>query len=126
MMLAPQRLGRSARTTHHINASGTTGAASRVVHVMPRLPHHNSAQLISTGTTMSSCIPRLAPPRQREAPTPTPILPPILMQVENPPILTKPGPYSAQGPTAAFGLSGSVAAGLPCFGSLACCAKADD
>ena len=53
-----------------------------------------------------------------------PTLPPILMQVEDPSILTKPGPYSAQGLTA-FGRSGSEA-GLPCFGSRTCCADPDD
>ena len=47
------------------------------------------------------------------------------MQVEDPSILTKPGPYSAQGLAAAFGRSGSEA-GLSCFGSRACCAEADD
>ena len=50
------------------------------------------------------------------------MLPPILMQVDDPSTLTKPGPYSAQGFAAAFAdRSGSVLAGLP---SRDCCADA--
>src|ERR1700675_611198 len=43
-----------------IAASVMTVSARRVVQLMPRLTHHSSAQLITTGTTISSCnAPRL-------------------------------------------------------------------
>src|SRR3954469_14700708 len=93
---------------------------------MPRLTHHSSAQLIKTGTMMSSCNgPRFQ--RDTPAPTPTPILPPILMQVDDPSILKKPAPYSAQGFAAAFaGRSGSDLVGFSGLPPRNCCAGAAD
>jgi hypothetical protein len=64
---------------------------------------------------------------QRDPPTPTPKLPPIFMQVEDPSILIKPAPYSAQGFAAVFaGRSGTDAAGLSGLRSRDCCADAAD
>jgi hypothetical protein len=55
------------------------------------------------------------------------MLPPILMQVDDPSILTKPAPYSAQGFAAALaGRSGSDLAGLLGLLSRDCCADAAD
>ena len=103
----------------------TTATVKRVVQVMPRLTHHSSAQLITTGTMISSCNRPSLWFAQRDPPTPTLMLPPILMQVDDPSILTKPGPYSAQGFAAAFaGRSGNVTGGLLGFGSRDCCADA--
>ncbi len=38
-----------------ITAKVIAATVNRVVQVIPRLTHHNSAQLIMTGTTISSC-----------------------------------------------------------------------
>src|SRR4051812_17541597 len=43
-----------------ISSSVTAATVKRVVQLMPRLTHHNSAQLIRTGTTSSSCKSLLA------------------------------------------------------------------
>ena len=104
----------------------TAATVNRAVQVMPRLTHHSSAQLIRTGTTISSCNRPSLWFAQRDPPTPTLRLPPILMQVDDPSILTKPGPYSAQEFAAAFaGRSGSVLVGLSGLPSRNCCADAD-
>jgi hypothetical protein len=64
---------------------------------------------------------------QRDPPTPTPKLPPIFMQVDDPSILTKPAPYSAQGFAATFaGRGGADVAGLSGLRSRNGCADADD
>ena len=62
---------------------------------------------------------------QRDPPTPTPKLPPILMQVDDPSILTKPGPYSAHGFAAGFAVR-SGTDGLSGLRSRNCCADATD
>src|SRR4051794_16355351 len=119
-----QWLDRSNSRTQKISTRVTAATVNRVAQVMPRLTHHNSAQLIKTGTIISSCN---GPRFQRDAPTPTPKLPPILMQVDEPSILTKPAPYSAHGFEAAFGgRSGSDLAGLSGLLSRNCCAGAAD
>jgi hypothetical protein len=51
---------------HMITASVTTVTTKRVVQLMPRLTHHSSAQLMTTGTMISS---GKAPTLLRSAPT---------------------------------------------------------
>jgi hypothetical protein len=41
-----------------IKASVMAATARRAIQLIPRLTHHNSAQLITTGTTISNCNPR--------------------------------------------------------------------
>ena len=50
-----QKVERSNSTTHKINTRVTTVTARRVVQLMPRLTHQSSAQLMITGTMISSC-----------------------------------------------------------------------
>ena len=50
-----QKPERSNSTIHKINTRVTTVTASRVVQLMPRLTHQSSAQLMITGTMISSC-----------------------------------------------------------------------
>ena len=66
----------------------------RVVQLMPRLTHHNSAQLMKTGAMRSIFnLPRDGSIyREPETPAPMPIPPPIFIQVSVPSTLTKPGP----------------------------------
>ena len=110
-----------------ISTSVTAATVKRTVQVMPRLIHHSSAQLINTGTMISSCKAPSLWRAQRDPPTPTLTLPPILMQVDDPSILTKPAPYSAHGFAAVFaGRSGIDGAGLSGLPPRACCAEADN
>ena len=51
-LLQPKR---SNSTTQIINTNVTAATTRRVVQLMPRLTHHNSAQLMKTGTMISSC-----------------------------------------------------------------------
>jgi hypothetical protein len=105
----------------------TAATVKRAVQVMPRLIHHSSAQLINTGTTISSCNRPSLWFVQRDPPIPTPELPPIFTQADDPSILTKPAPYSAQGFAAAFtGRGGTDGAGLAGFRPEDCCAGAAD
>jgi hypothetical protein len=41
-----------------IKTSVMAATVRRAIQLIPRLTHHNSAQLITTGTTISSCNPR--------------------------------------------------------------------
>ncbi len=50
-----QKAERSNSTMHKINTRVTTVTARRVVQLMPRLTHQSSAQLMITGTMISSC-----------------------------------------------------------------------
>jgi hypothetical protein len=50
-----QKAERSNRTMHKINTRVTTVTIRRVVQLMPRLTHQSSAQLMITGTMISSC-----------------------------------------------------------------------
>src|SRR6266404_4470652 len=50
-----QKPERSNSTMHKINTRVTTVTARRVVQLMPRLTHQSSAQLMITGTMISSC-----------------------------------------------------------------------
>ena len=50
-----QKVERSNSTTHKINTRVTTVTVRRVVQLMPRLTHQSSAQLMITGTMISSC-----------------------------------------------------------------------
>ena len=50
-----QKLERSNATIHKISSRVTAATTSRVVQLMPRLTHQSSAQLIRTGTMISSC-----------------------------------------------------------------------
>jgi hypothetical protein len=90
-----QKTDRSSSRIHTINIRVTTATTRRAVQLMPRLTHHSSAQLITTGTMISSCN-DLAPVAAQRLPLelPTPILtaPPIFTQVVVPSTLTKPGP----------------------------------
>ena len=112
---------RSNSNTQMITASVTAAATSRLVQLMPRLTHQSSAQLMITGTMISSCnglsvIPSQRPPL--EVPAPMPTAPPIFMQVSVPSTLTKPGPYAAQVLLAPAPFNGSClaeAAGLSGF-----------
>jgi hypothetical protein len=68
---------------------------SRVVQFMRRPIHHSSAQLIMTGTMVSSDSARTGGAAQRpplELPAPTLTAPPIFTQDDVPSTLTKPGP----------------------------------
>ena len=77
-----------------ITASVMTVTTRRVVQFMPRLTHHSSAQLITTGTMISSCNApaSLAQREPLQLPAPMPTTPPILTQVSVPASLTKSGP----------------------------------
>jgi hypothetical protein len=112
MTLASQSIERSISKMQTISNSVAAVTASRVLHVMPRLTHHNSAHPISTGTMKSSCT---SSPSLSKGQRQTPTLPPSQMQVADPSILTKPEPHSAHGLTAAFGRSGRDVAALPGF-----------
>jgi hypothetical protein len=46
---------RSNSNTQMITTSVTAAATSRLVQLMPRLTHQSSAQLMITGTMISSC-----------------------------------------------------------------------
>jgi hypothetical protein len=90
---------RSNSNTQMITTSVTAAATSRLVQLMPRLTHQSSAQLMITGTMISSRNGLSSFPSQRpplEVPTLMPMAPPIFMQVSVPSILTKPAPYVAQ------------------------------
>ena len=50
-----QKAERSNSTMHKIKTRVTTVTTSRVVQLMPRLTHQSSAQLMITGTMISSC-----------------------------------------------------------------------
>jgi hypothetical protein len=52
---AGQRPERSNSRTQKINTRVTTATTRRVVQFMPRLTHQSSAQLMKTGTMISSC-----------------------------------------------------------------------
>lgn len=68
----------------------------RAVQLMPRLSHHSSAQLITTGTMISSCnLPRPGGAQRHPLellPAPMLMPPPMLTQVSVPSTLTKPEP----------------------------------
>src|SRR3981081_2743547 len=53
--MVDQKLERSNSRIQKINTRVTTATARRVVQLMPRLTHQSSAQLITTGTMISSC-----------------------------------------------------------------------
>ena len=108
-----------------ISSSVSAATLKRVVQVIPRLIHHSSAQLINTGTMISSCKRPSLWLAQRDRPTPMLTLPPILTQVDDPSIRTKPAPYSAHGFAAAFaGRSGTDVAALSGLPAGDCCAEA--
>src|ERR1700716_203911 len=116
-----QKLERSNSRIQKINTRVTTATARRVVQLMPRLTHQSSAQLITTGTMISSCnAPRPVAAQRQPLELPAPMLtaPPIFTQVSVPSTLTKPGPNAAQEllPPAPFnGSRRPEATGLPGF-----------
>jgi hypothetical protein len=92
---AGQKPERSNSRMQKINTRVTTATTRRVVQFMPRLTHQSSAQLMKTGTMISSCNePALVAAQRRPLEPPTPMLtaPPIFTQVSVPSTLTKPGP----------------------------------
>jgi len=98
-----------------IAASVTAVTKRRAVQLMPRLTHHNSAQLITTGTMISRSngLHRAQrQPPELELPTPMLTAPPIFTQVSVPSTLTKPGPYAAQALLLAARLAGSCLSGF--------------
>ena len=105
----------------------TAATANSLVQLMPRLTHQSSAQLMITGTMISSRNGLSSFPSQRpplEVPTPMPTAPPIFMQVSVPSILKKPGPYVAQALPAPFNgtcrpEAGGLSGFLPRVGSAA-------
>ena len=127
-----QKLERSNNTIHKINTRVTTVTARRVVQLMPRLTHQSSAQLMITGTMISSCNELALLPLYRtplEPPTPMLTAPPIFTQVSVPSTLTNPGPNAAHELPAAAPFSGSslpVPVGLSGFRWLDCSANASE
>jgi hypothetical protein len=59
-MTSFQKFDRSNNTTQIITTSVIAVTARRVVQLMPRLTHQSSAQLMMTGTMISSCNPASA------------------------------------------------------------------
>jgi hypothetical protein len=89
---------RSNHTMQIIKASVMAVTARRAVQLIPRLTHHSSAQLITTGTMISSCNAPRSVAVQRvplEPPAPMPTAPPIFTQVSVPSTLANPGPEAA-------------------------------
>ena len=87
----------------------------RAVQLMPRLTHHNSAQLITTGTMISRSNGLHRAQRQPPGlvlPASMLTAPPTFTQVPVPSTSTKPGPYAAQALLLPAGLTGSSLSGF--------------